>query len=349
MQPGPHNAITDVPGILVGQVERLDAPYLTGTTVVHVPRTAVAAVDVRGGAPGTRETDLLSPVNSNGGVNAIVLSGGSAFGLDTAGPVMRWLEERGEGVRVGQGEKDVVPIVPTAVIFDLARGGDFTARPEPSWGADAIAAASDGPVAQGNHGAGAGARARSLKGGVGSASVRLDDGTTVGVLVIVNAAGSAIDADGTLYGARLGLGDEFAHLQTPTDTPDLVSPGRNLIPGPSMNTVIAVVATDVPLDKAATKRMAMIAHDGLARAIDPIHTLVDGDSIFALSTATEGPRLSVTDPTALGRLETVYAAGARTLSRAIVHAMLNAESVETPAGPIPSYRDAYPSAFRRTT
>ncbi|HWD81051.1 MAG TPA: P1 family peptidase, partial [Kribbella sp.] len=181
--------------------------------------------------------------------------------------------------------------------------------------------------------------------GTGSASVRLDDGTTVGALVIVNAAGSAIDADGNLYGARLGLGDEFAHLRTPTDAPPLVEPGRNLIPGPSMNTVIAVVATDVPLDKAATKRMAMIAHDGLARAIDPIHTLVDGDSIFALSTTIDQPRLSVTDPTALGQLETVYAAGSRTLARAIVHAMLNAESVETPTGTIPSYREAYPSAF----
>ncbi|MFF0343233.1 P1 family peptidase [Kribbella sp. NPDC004875] len=349
MEPGPHNAITDVPGVLVGQVERVDPPYLTGTTVVHVPATAVAAVDVRGGAPGTRETDLLSPVNSNGGVNAVVLTGGSAFGLDTAGSVMRWLEERGEGVRVGQGEYDVVPIVPTAVIFDLARGGDFKARPEPSWGAEAIAAAADGPVAQGNHGAGAGARAGTLKGGVGTASVRLDDGTTVGALVIVNAAGSTVDADGNLYGARLGLGDEFTHLRTPTEPPPPAAPGRNLVPGPSMNTVIAVIATDVPLDKAATKRMAMIAHDGLARAIDPIHTLVDGDSLFALSTRVpddDRPRLSVTDPTALGRLETVYAAGARTLTRAIVHAMLNAESVETPSGTIPSYRDAYPSAFR---
>ncbi|MGZ0145758.1 P1 family peptidase [Kribbella sp. WER1] len=349
MQPGPQNAITDVPGIHVGQVERLDPPYLTGTTVLHFPHPAVAAVDVRGGAPGTRETDLLSPVNSNGGVNAIVLTGGSAFGLDTAGAVMGKLEERGEGVRVGQGEFDVVPIVPTAVIFDLARGGDFKARPEPSWGADALAAASDGPVALGNHGAGAGARARTLKGGVGSASVRLDDGTTVGALVIVNAAGSTVDADGNLYGARLGLGDEFAHLQTPTEVPPAAAPGRNLIPGPSMNTVIAVVGTDVPLDKAATKRMAMIAHDGLARAIDPIHTLVDGDSIFAVSTATDGPRLSVNDPTALAQLETVYAAGARTLTRAIVHAMLAAESVETPDGVIPAYRDAFPSALRRTT
>ena len=206
MQPGPQNAITDVPGVLVGQVERVDAPYLTGTTVVHLPATAVAGVDVRGGAPGTRETDLLEPVNSNAGVNAIVLTGGSAYGLDTAGSVMRWLEERGEGVRVGQGDKDVVPIVPTAVIFDLGRGGDFQARPEPDWGAQAIAVATDGPVALGNHGAGAGARARSLKGGVGSASVRLDDGTTVGALVIVNAAGSTVDADGNLYGARYGLG-----------------------------------------------------------------------------------------------------------------------------------------------
>ena len=347
MQPGPQNAITDVPGVLVGQVERVDAPYLTGTTVVHLPATAVAGVDVRGGAPGTRETDLLEPVNSNAGVNAIVLTGGSAYGLDTAGSVMRWLEERGEGVRVGQGDKDVVPIVPTVVIFDLGRGGDFQARPEPDWGAQAIAVATDGPFALGNHGAGAGARARSLKGGVGSASVRLDDGTTVGALVIVNAAGSTVDADGNLYGARYGLGDEFTHLRTPTEPPPPAAPGRNLIPGPPMNTVIAVLATDVPLDKAATRRMAMVAHDGLARAIDPIHTLVDGDSIFALSTRSDDtPRLSVTDPTAIGQLETVYAAGARTLSRAIVHAMLNAESVEAPAGTIPSYRDAYPSAFR---
>jgi L-aminopeptidase/D-esterase-like protein len=349
LKPGANNAITDVPGVLVGQVECVDAPYLTGTTVVHVPGTAVAGVDVRGGAPGTRETDLLDPVNSNPGANAVVLTGGSAYGLDTAGSVMRWLEERGEGVRVGPGERDVVPIVPTAVIFDLGRRGDFRARPEPSWGADAIAAATDGPVALGNHGAGAGARARALKGGVGSASVRLEDGTTVGALVIVNAAGSPVDAEGNLYGARYGLGDEFAHLRTPTEQPSLVAPGRNLIPGPTMNTVIAVLATDVPLDKAATKRMAMIAHDGLARAIDPIHTLVDGDSIFALSTRVpddDRPRLSVTDPTALGQLESVYTAGARTLSRAIVHAMLNAETVETPTGPILSYRDAYPSAFR---
>ncbi|WBQ01998.1 P1 family peptidase [Kribbella sp. CA-293567] len=338
-RPGPHNAITDVPGVLVGQVERTDPPYLTGTTVVHVPETAVAGVDVRGGAPGTRETDLLDPVNSNPGVNAIVLSGGSAFGLDAASGVMRSLEARGVGIRVGAGEYDVVPIVPTAVIFDLGRGGGFQARPDADWGWQALDAATGGAVAEGNHGAGAGARAGGLKGGVGTASVVLADGTTVGALVIVNAAGSAVDAQGRLYGERYGLGEEFAGLRTPTEPPpDL--PGR--IPG--MNTVIAVVATDASLDKAAVKRMAMVAHDGLARALDPIHTLLDGDSIFALSTG-KSERLSVTDPAALLQLESIFGAGARTLSRAVVRAMLAAETVETPAGKIISYRDAYPSAF----
>ncbi|MEV8371478.1 P1 family peptidase [Kribbella sp. NPDC056861] len=339
LQPGPHNAITDVSGVLVGQVERTDAPYLTGTTVVHVPEGAVAGVDVRGGAPGTRETDLLDPVNSNPGVNAIVLTGGSAFGLDAASGVMRALEEQGQGIRVGAGERDVVPIVPAAVIFDLGRGGGFQARPDADWGREALAAATGGAVAEGNYGAGAGARAGGLKGGVGTASVRLADGTTVGALVIVNAAGSAVDSRGRLYGDRYGLGEEFAFLRTPTEAPPEL-PGR--IPG--MNTVIAVVATDASLDKAAAKRMAMVAHDGLARALDPIHTLLDGDSIFALSTG-KGERLSVTDPAALLRLEGIFGAGARTLSRAIVRAMLAAETVDPPAGKIISYREAYPSAF----
>lgn len=338
---GKHNAITDVPGLLVGHVQRTDPPYLTGTTVLHVPGAAVAGVDARGGAPGTRETDLLDPVNSNPGVNAIVLTGGSAYGLDAATGVMAWLEERAQGIRVGAGTHDVVPIVPTAVLFDLGRGGGFGARPTQAWGRDAIEAATDGPVAEGNVGAGTGARAGRLKGGLGTASVRLPDGTTVGALVVVNAVGSTVDPAGRLLGERYGLGDEFAGLTTPVEPAPDAPPG----PLPGMNTVIAVVATDVPLDKAAAKRMAMVAHDGMARAIDPIHTLADGDTVFALSTAPVGqPRLTVSDPTALVQLEAVFAAGAATLSRAIVRAVLAAESVDTPAGRLLSYRDAYPSA-----
>jgi L-aminopeptidase/D-esterase-like protein len=336
-----HNAITDVPGIRVGQVQQTEAPYLTGTTVVYAPGTAVAGVDVRGGAPGTRETDLLDPVNSSPGVNAVVLTGGSAYGLDTAGGVMAWLEERAEGVRVGPQPGDVVPIVPTAVMFDLGRGGDFRARPDAGWGRRAIEAATDGPVAEGNAGAGAGARAGRLKGGTGTASVRLADGTTVGALVVVNAVGSAVDSAGRLLGERSGLDGEFAGLTTPVEPPPPAPPG----PLPGMNTVIAVLATDAPLDKAAATRMAMVAHDGLARALDPIHTLLDGDTVFALSTAEPTTRRwTVTDPAHLLPLEQVFAAGARTLSRAVVRAMLAAETVRTPSLQLLSYRDAYPSA-----
>jgi L-aminopeptidase/D-esterase-like protein len=343
--PGKNNAITDVPGVLVGQVESAEPPYLTGTTVVYLPGTAIASVDVRGGAPGTRETDLLSPLNSNPGINAIVLTGGSAYGLATADGVMGWLAGRNEGVRVGEQPHEVVPIVPAAVVFDLGRGGDFTARPDADWGRRAVEAAASGPVAQGNVGAGTGARAHAYKGGVGTASTLLPDGTTVGAIAVVNAAGSPVEPDGTLSGARYGLGEEFAGLRVPTEP--VPPPGP---PRPATNTTIAVVATDVPLDKAAAARMAAVAHDGLARAIDPTHTLVDGDTVFAVSTADPSlPRLSVlrsaTDPTALLRIEQLYAAAGRTLARAIAHGLLAAASVDTPAGRIPSYRDVFPSAF----
>jgi len=334
-RPGPHNAITDVPGVLVGHATATDPPYLTGTTVVYLPRTAVTGVDVRGGAPGTRETDPLSPLNSNAGVNAIMLTGGSAYGLEAAGGVMAWLEERGEGVRVGTEAHEVVPIVPAAVIFDLGRGGDFKARPDADFGRRAIEAATGGPVAQGNVGAGTGARTGGLKGGVGTASTVLDDGTTVGALVVVNAAGSPVGPDGTLHGARYGLGNEFAGIAPAS----VASAAPDVVPG--MNTAIAVVATDLPLEKAAASRLAVVAHDGLARAIDPVHTVVDGDTVFALSTAgPDAERLRVTDPEAFQRLEAVFAAGARALARAVAHAMLAADTVDTPDGPLLAYRDA---------
>jgi putative pantetheine hydrolase len=338
---GRYNAITDVPGVRVGQYWSEEPPYLTGTTVVHVPDGAIAGVDVRGGAPGTRETDPMSPVNANAGVNAVVLTGGSAYGLDTAGGVMRWLEEHRQGVRVGVEPHEVVPIVPAAVIFDLGRGGDFTARPDAEWGRRAIEAATDGPVAQGNVGAGTGARAHALKGGLGTASAVLEDGTTVGALVVVNAAGSTVAPDGTLNGARYGLGDEFTHLRVPVEP----APPPPSYPRPGTNTTIAVVATDLPLDKAGVNRLAMVAHDGLARAIDPLHTLVDGDTVFALSTATQRERLSLNDREVLLRIQQVSAAATRTLARAVVHAMLAARGVETPNGSWPGYSDAYPSAL----
>jgi L-aminopeptidase/D-esterase-like protein len=341
-KPGENNAITDVPGVLVGQVESAEPPYLTGTTVVYLPAMAVAGVEVRGGAPGTSETDPLNPVNSNRGVNAIVLTGGSAFGLATASGVTAWLEERKEGVPVGPQPHEVVPIVPAAVIFDLGRGGDFTARPTAHWGRRAIDAAASGPVAQGNVGAGTGARAGALKGGVGTASAVLPDGVTVGALAVVNAFGSGIDAAGRLLSASYGLGAEFTGLRTPVEPP----PPPPMIPSPVMNTVIAVVATDAPLDKAAATRLAMVSHDGIARAIQPAHTLLDGDTIFALSTAPpDVPRWRVTDFDRLAQLESVHTVATQTLTRAIAHAFLAAESVQTPAGPVPSYRDAFPSAF----
>jgi L-aminopeptidase/D-esterase-like protein len=350
LRPGKLNAITDVPGVLVGQVESAEAPYLTGTTVVYAPGTALASVDVRGGAPGTRETDALSPSNANAGVNAIVLTGGSAYGLDTASGVMAWLAERGEGVRIGAEPLEVVPIVPAAVVFDLGRGGGFAARPTADWGRRAIEAATAGPVAQGNVGAGTGSRAWSLKGGVGTASTMLPDGSTVGAIVVVNAAGSALAPDNRLLGAAYGLDGEFGSLRAPSEAPPPPPPIPDL-PAPEditgRNTVIAVLATDAPLDKAALHRLAMVGHDGIARAVDPTHTLVDGDTVFAMSTAPAGSaRWSINDRTRLLPMMTLLTAGARTLSRAIAHGMLAASSVRTPAGEIPAYREAFPSAVQ---
>lgn len=350
-----QNAITDVPGVLVGQYERTDEPYLTGTTVVYLPRTAVAGVDVRGGAPGTRETDLLDPVNSNPGVNAIVLTGGSAYGLDAASGVMAWLEERGEGVRVGPDPSEVVPIVPAAVIFDLGRGGLPRATPDPELGAAAYRAArgpgGSAPVPQGSVGAGTGAQAGGLAGGVGSASYRLPDGGTVAALAVVNAAGSPVDpATGELYAARYGLPDEFP-LRAPDpdelaawpprpggplgDLPPGGSPGG--APGGAFNTVIGVVATDATLTKAQCSRLAGAAHDGLARAVRPAHTMTDGDTVFGLATGAVGPP-------ELAGFNTLLEHAADCFTRAIGHAILAATGRDGTA----SYLETFPSAARRT-
>lgn len=332
--PGANNAITDVPGVRVGQVQASTPPYRTGTSVVYFPTMSVAGVDQRGGAPATKETDLLSPLNSNPGVNAIQLGGSSMYGLDATSGIIRWLEDRGEGVPLGS--VGVAPIVPAADIYDLGRGGSIKARTTAEWGYVAASNTATGPVRQGAVGGGTGASSGGYKGGIGTASVYLGNGIYVGAIVIVNSAGSPVDPkDCSLLAARFGIGNEFAGLRTPTAAechPVAAS-------SDSLNTTIAVVATNAPLEKAAAERFAVNAHDGMARAIDPIHTLADGDTVFGVSTGTGTP-LRINDPAAGRQLNAIFNAGATTLSRAIGKALLSAQTIGTTR----SYCDRYPSA-----
>lgn len=336
-QPGPLNAITDVPGIQVGQVQSDTAPYLTGTTVVYMPELSVAGAAQRGGAPATKETDLLSSLNSNPGVNAIQLGGSSMYGLSATDGIIRWLEDQGQGIPLGPA--GVAPIVPAADIFDLGRGGDLKARTSAEWGYLAAKATSDGPVRQGSIGGGTGARSGGLRSGVGTASVSLGNGKFVGAIVVVNSAGSAVDSkDCSLLGARYGIGDEFNGLKIPKKKACKRSQAKD---GQDLNTTIAVVATNVPLEKAAAERLSGNANDGLARAIDPIHTLADGDTVFGVSTGT-GDALQINDPSDGAELNEIFNAGATTLTRAVTHALLAAESTDKTA----SYCDTYKGACK---
>ena len=345
------NSITDVGGISVGHYQRLDpdaslgAGWACGVTVVLTPPGTVGAVDCRGGAPGTRETDLLDPSNSVRFVDAVLLAGGSAYGLAAADGVMVWLEEHGRGVAMGGG---VVPIVPGAVIFDLPVGG-WEYRPTAEFGYAAAAAAAEaraGALALGTVGAGVGARAGVLKGGVGTASTTLQSGVTVGAVVIVNSAGDVVDrATGLPWQADLI--EEFALCAPPAEQVAALAQ----LPSPlnPLNTTIAVVATDAALSKAACRRVAIAAHDGLARTIRPAHTPLDGDTVFALATgAVEVPPAADT-PAALspetGLVTAVGAAAADCLARAVLAGVLAAESV---AG-IPTYRGTLPGAFNASS
>ena len=348
IRPGRTNTLTDVGGIRVGHATRIGDGWLTGTTVVLPPdEGAVAGVDVRGGGPGTRETDLLDPRNMVERVHAVVLAGGSAFGLAAADGVMQRLAAAGVGFPVGA-PGQVVPIVPAAVIFDLGRGGDFGKRPDASSGNDAYVVASAGPVAQGCVGAGTGARAGGLKGGVGSASAVLVDGTTVAALVVVNAIGSTVDpATGELYAARFGLPGEFpplrraarAELDEARERADQQARATGL--GYALATTIGVIATDATLTKAQCAKVSGIGHDGLARAIRPVHTMFDGDTLFTLATGARGAG-GIPDPM---RLHALLDAAGDCVTRAVGHAMLAATSVSTPAGDVRSLREALPSAF----
>ena len=321
------DAITDVRGIQVGQ--HTDPRRPTGCSVVLAQgpngRGAVAGVDVRGAAPGTRETDLLDPANLVQEVHAVLLSGGSAWGLDAAAGVMRWLDGRGIGLPVGTAPGQRVPIVPAAVLFDL-HVGDARVRPDAAAGYAACAAATRAHPAEGCVGAGTGATVGKLfgmqyamKSGIGTASVRVD-GITVGALVACNAVGDVVDPDTgrPLAGARTEDGTQLRDMRRALLRGEL--PGALL--GGS-NTTIGVIATDAVLTKPQAQRLAVVGHDGLARAINPVHTQMDGDTLFALATGAAGrtPDLVV--------LATM---AAEAVARATVRAALAARSITTAEG-----------------
>lgn len=325
-------SLTDIDGILVGHCTLSQRP--TGCTVITSASSFTAAVDVRGGAPGTRETDLLKPENSVEKVNAIVLSGGSAFGLDAASGVAKFLEEQGRGFDVQVAK---VPIVCAAILIDL-RLGDPKIRPDAAAGYQAAKAASDAPVAEGNVGAGAGATvgkllgiALAMKAGLGSWSLHLPDNLKVGALVVLNCAGDVLDpARGQiLAGARKSDGSGFINIL------EQLRKGR--FPGAPFheNTALAVVGTNADLTKSQCVKVAQMAHDGLARCINPSHTPWDGDTVFAIAT---GRRESENKNVDVGR---IGALAADTLTTAVVRAVEQAESW----GPYPAAKD-YPSKKR---
>ena len=367
-------SIVDVVGLRVGQVHAIRSGWRTGTTVIVAEHGAVAGVDVRGGGPGTHETDLLRPENLVQQVHAICLTGGSAYGLAAAGGVMAVLEARSIGFPVGDaaspGHGGVVPIVPAAVIYDLGRAGTFTNRPDAGFGSRATMTALRGranrSVAEGAIGAGAGAVSGGLQGGVGTASIRLPSGVVVAAIAVVNSAGSVIDPGTGLPWERAGI-----ELRRPSavDRARL----RLIVTGEHtpLNTTIGVVATTMPLSKAECTKFAGVAHDGMARAIRPAHSMFDGDTVFALASgqtraddnpAGDNPAGDEStgdnfgdnsgDDAAMAHrrraieLNAVFEAGAACFSIAATRAVVLAASV--PGGP-PAYRDVCPSASRGST
>jgi len=322
--------LTDVQGLKVGSHTLAEKP--TGCTVILAEKGAVGGVDVRGGAPGTRETDLLSPVNHVQVVHAVVLSGGSAFGLDAAMGAVRWLEEHDIGYPAG-GVK--VPIVPSAILFDLPFAGKPKVRPTADCGYKASLAANDGPVEQGTVGAGAGATVgkmggpgKSMKGGLGSASIKLPDGLVVAAIVATNSVGDIIDpATGQVVaGARGEDGKSFIDVRR------LLREGvlpRARQPRAGENTTIGLVATNAVLTKVQAQKMAQMAHDGFARAISPVHTTGDGDTIFSLATGALAGEVND------GRLSQIGALAAEAMAEAIVRSVKEATS----AGGVPALRD----------
>jgi D-aminopeptidase len=332
MIPGPRNLITDVPGLGVGNAE--DHRIKTGTTVLVGERPFIASVDVMGGSPGTRETDLLAPDKLIEGVDALFLSGGSAFGLDAGTGIVEGLRRLGRGVRVGPA---TVPIVPGAILFDLVNGGDkdWAENPYRRLGAEALAAAGR-DFALGTAGAGVGATTANLKGGLGSASLVLDSGIVVGALVAANPTGSPTVGDRpNFWAAPLEVGHEFGGLGAwagPIEYADTCRTKRDRIEALG-NTTIAIVATNARLNKAQAKRLAVAAQDGITRAVSPSHTPVDGDLVFALSTGERALADPVLDGIQLGH------AAATCLARAIARAVYLA--TPAPGDPVPTWREKW--------
>jgi L-aminopeptidase/D-esterase-like protein len=332
----PGGSLTDIPGIQVGHATLTQRP--TGCTVILCEQGAVAGVDVRGAAPGTRETDLLNPLNAVDRVNAIVLSGGSAYGLDTASGVMRFLEEHHAGFPIG--ERGVVPIVPAAILMDLGFG-DFHIRPTADTGYRACLAATTGAVPEGNVGAGAGATvgklfgmANAMKSGLGTASVTLGNtGISVAALAAVNAVGDVVHpVTGEILAGSRGPNSDGSSSPFRNSTAAILRGEHVLLPirdgaRTAANTTLGVVATNAPFTKTQMTKIAQMAHDGLARAIRPVHTMYDGDTVFALSTGAAAEA----DLSAIGAVAAVV------LERAIVRAVMLATGL--PQFNLPAFRD----------
>ena len=326
-----RNLITDIPGLRVGH--SADTKLGSGVTAIVFDAPVVASVDVRGGGPGTRETALLDPAQTVDGIDAIVLSGGSAFGLDTASGVQAWLREQSRGFAVRDA---LVPIVPAAIMFDLLNGGDKKWGRYPPYRELGYAAAAGAGTnfTLGSAGAGLGATTANLKGGVGSASAITRDGITVGALAVVNAVGTTVVGDGPhFWAAPFEQNGEFGGRGTPTQvTPaDLAIRAKG---GPQENTTIAVIATDAKLNKAQCNRLAVMAQDGLARAIYPVHTPLDGDVVFAAALGA----IALADPH-FGLAELGMVA-ANVMARAIARGVYEATALPF-AGNLPSWKDKF--------
>jgi L-aminopeptidase/D-esterase-like protein len=326
-----RNLITDIPGLRVGHAG--DAKLGSGATVIVFDAPVAASVDVRGGGPGTRETALLDPAQTVEGIDAIVLSGGSAFGLDAASGTQAWLREQGRGFKVREAK---VPIVPAAILFDLLSGGNKDwgrYPPYREFGYDAAKAAGT-DFALGSVGAGLGATTVNLKGGIGSASAVTRDGLTVGAVVAVNAAGNVIVGDGPhFWAAPFEQNNEFGGRGWPAPFPADAFTFRSK-GAPGGNTTLAVIATDAKLNKAQCKRLAVMAQSGLSRAIYPVHTPLDGDVVFAAATGAKPLPDSVFSLSELGML------AANVLARAVARGVYEATALELP-GAVQSWRDHF--------